>query len=156
CLALLGGWPRGIRAVAAVSLVVAATLASTTVRDRERAREAATVERATHLPRAVADGGYVSSDACRSCHPEQYATWHATYHRTMTQPASPETIVAPFDDVRLSAAGQVYTLRRDGDDFWVETSGSPGVRRQVVMVTGSHHQQRYWLRGQGGNALDLL
>src|SRR5262245_48411079 len=29
--------------------------------------------------------GFVSSDACRSCHPEQYSSWHRTYHRTMTQ-----------------------------------------------------------------------
>ena len=29
-----------------------------------------------------------SSDACRACHPSEYASWHRSYHRTMTQPAT--------------------------------------------------------------------
>ena len=29
--------------------------------------------------------GYVSSNACLSCHPDQYSSWHRSYHRTMTQ-----------------------------------------------------------------------
>src|SRR5262245_30186116 len=153
CLLLLGGRRRGIHGALAVALLVITGLGAAALRERERARQAATVERAAHLPRPVADGGYVTSDACRACHPEQYATWHATYHRTMTQPATPETVVAPFDGERLAAQGQAYGLRRDGDGFWVDVGGE---RRQVVMVTGSHHQQRYWLRGQDGNALDLL
>src|SRR5689334_15509324 len=33
---------------------------------------------------------YVSSVNCRSCHPDQYASWHRSFHRTMTQLPSPE------------------------------------------------------------------
>ncbi len=35
-------------------------------------------------PIQVRSDGYLSSDACRSCHPDAYQTWHDTYHRTMT------------------------------------------------------------------------
>ena len=46
--------------------------------------------------RREASDGFVSSDACRSCHPQQHASWHRTYHRTMTQVVSPATVRAPF------------------------------------------------------------
>ena len=39
-------------------------------------------------PRVTEDGGYVGSGACRACHPSEYASWHRTYHRTMTQRAA--------------------------------------------------------------------
>ena len=38
-----------------------------------------------------------TSDDCRSCHPDQHASWHRTFHRTMTQEASPESVVGAFD-----------------------------------------------------------
>src|SRR5689334_20204451 len=41
------------------------------------------------LPREGRPGGFVSSDSCQSCHPREYHTWHGSYHRTMTQYASP-------------------------------------------------------------------
>ena len=64
--------------------------------------------------------GYVTSTSCRKCHQEEYDSWHATYHRTMTQPATPETVVAPFDNLRLTSGNQHATVRRKGDEFWVE------------------------------------
>src|SRR5262245_48024029 len=48
--------------------------------------------------------GYVSSDTCRACHPSQYASWHASYHRTMTQVASPRTALTSFDGVTVENA----------------------------------------------------
>ena len=45
---------------------------------------------------------YSSSNACRACHPAQYASWRASYHRTMTQVATPETVVADFDGVTVA------------------------------------------------------
>ena len=33
--------------------------------------------------------GFVSSQSCRACHPGEYEAWHDSYHRTMTQPATP-------------------------------------------------------------------
>lgn len=122
---------------------------------------------------------YVSSANCRSCHPQQYATWHRSFHRTMTQVASPETVRGNFNDVRLKMDGDEYRLERRGDEFWVQTvdpdwklvhalkerafmlgdsktppimpEQRPMVWKQVDMLTGSHHMQAYWVAGDFGN-----
>ena len=67
------------------------------------------------------DGGYVTSNQCARCHPDQHSSWHASFHRKMTQAASPETVVAPFDDIQLNTDGQTAKLFRRGDEFWVNT-----------------------------------
>lgn len=115
------------------------------------------------LPQRGPREDFVSSNACRMCHPNQYASWHATYHRTMTQVASPETVLGPFDGVRLEAHGRTYDLARRGDEFWVtmpdpqweadaqkagldlSLANPPMVERRVVMTTGSHHRQVCWV-----------
>lgn len=120
----------------------------------------------------VSREGFVSSSNCRTCHPEQYKSWHASYHRTMTQVASPETIVAPFDDVTLESRGRRCHLSREGDEFWVtladpdwevrmtkegltlaNVTDPPMIKRRIVMTTGSHHMQGYWINSGKGNLL---
>jgi hypothetical protein len=129
-------------------------------------------------PNQVVESEYTSSNSCRACHPAQYATWHASYHRTMTQVASPETVVADFNGVTVvHVHGRPMMLERRGREFWAtfddpdaansgatiatrsgaggadRTGGAEGpsapaerprITRQVVMITGSHHQQIYW------------
>src|SRR2546422_5210226 len=34
-------------------------------------------------PREGRPGGYVTSDSCRSCHPQQHDSWRGSFHRTM-------------------------------------------------------------------------
>jgi len=118
------------------------------------------------LPGRRVEGGYVTSEACRKCHQAQFESWHHSFHSTMTQKVSPQTVVAPFDDVVLHAEGRDYRLSRRGDEFWVnmpdpkwyvdKASGDvtrtdslpaepPQVDRRVVMSTGSHHMQLYWV-----------
>ena len=53
------------------------------------------------VPGEVRDGGFVSSAACRACHPEEYRAWHRSFHRTMTQVATPASVLGSFDDVEL-------------------------------------------------------
>lgn len=127
------------------------------------------------LPVQGAETDFASSDSCQSCHPDEYASWKSTFHRTMTQAASPETIRAPFDGVTLSSRGRTYALERRGDEFWVDmvdpdwervaeakgevvdrVANPPRVERRVVMVTGSHHMQTYWVGSVFGNELNNL
>ena len=150
----------------------------------------------TNRPNQVVEADFTSSNSCRACHPSQYASWHASYHRTMTQVASPDTVVADFNNVIVvHVHGRPMTLERRGHEFWAtfddpdavnsgatiatrsgaggadRTGGGVGVgptavgpsfssgvsgdvpdgsnarpriTRQVVMITGSHHQQIYW------------
>ena len=84
----------------------------------------ATVNLTSQVPEQVHDNDFVSSQSCRSCHPEQHASWHRTFHRTMTQLALPTAIVpsADFEQERqLKINTVIHTLKRKGDQFWVNT-----------------------------------
>ena len=125
---------------------------------------------ASTAPRTGRDGGYVSSDRCQACHPGQYASWHRSFHRTMTQYASPESVVGPFENVPLNAAGESYRLEREGDQFFVDMIDPdwrlqqmtqpqsrrtdvvpPRTKKRVSLLTGSHHMQTCWVASRKGN-----
>lgn len=123
----------------------------------------------------VGRDGYSTSEACRECHPKAYDSWHRSYHRTMTQLVSPDSVQADFDNVSLSLYGRDYRFTRQGDDFYVEMpdpdvaysafelglkldSDSAAARKcRMVMSTGSHHMQTFWIASrQEGNLLRQL
>lgn len=132
--------------------------------------EAAVAER----PAKVEVDGYVSSDACRSCHPQEYDSWHASYHRTMTQVATPETALAPFDGLPRIMRGRYYRPFVRHGELWIEMddpftdspvvadgaersdAGVPRIERRVVLSTGSHHEQDYWFEADPERALAHL
>jgi hypothetical protein len=126
-------------------------------------------------PIEVASDRYVSSRTCRACHPSQYASWHASYHRTMTQVASRQFVATSFDGVRVDAGAM--TLEQRGDELWAEfddpdfrpsrqppsppgatevVAAAPRITRQVVLTTGSHNQQIYWYATGHGRTLGQL
>ncbi len=94
---------------------------------------------------------YVTSDTCRSCHPGNYASWHASYHRTMTQVARPENFAADPDGLERSYNDLDYRVTRKGEAYFVTTKpkGAPesafGSPLQIVLLTGSHNLQLFWL-----------
>ncbi|MDB4968040.1 MAG: hypothetical protein JWN44_3729, partial [Myxococcales bacterium] len=103
------------RSRAASTILMAAALVATTAAGhalwsaRSATRQRSADALAASLPQPTVEGGYVSSDACRACHPTEYATWHRSYHRTMTQPASARAVRAPFAGETLVAAdGRSY------------------------------------------------
>ena len=65
----------------AVFVVGSATAGLLMVRAQEPRRTESSV---AGRPIQVASDAYVSSNACRACHPSEYASWHASFHRTMT------------------------------------------------------------------------
>ncbi len=149
--------PIGVIVAAAIALGAAAALT----------REPAMPEdRVANRPIQVSTDGFVSSAACRACHPSQYDTWYGSYHRTMTQVAAPETVLADFDGVRVDDVhGEPMRLERRGNEFWAEFNDPgaagpererPRITRQVVMITGSHHQQIYWYATGHDRALNVL
>lgn len=124
------------------------------------------------VPRQVRGVDFVGSSACRSCHEKFHASWSASYHSKMTRLASPESIVGDFNGVDLTYQGLTYQLTRRGEQYWVRmpdpdrelpmlaASGPaaaarevPLVDKQVLMVTGSHHFQVYWIASEENNAL---
>lgn len=139
------------------------------------------------LPRLEREQAYVSSNQCQACHPGAHATWHRSFHRSMTQTATPQNVAGDFGDsdagVSVDSNGLEYRVFQRGDTFWAEMPDPdqlmyavqggkridsltylvrrnprapiekldlrtlPRVERQVVMTTGSHHYQTYWVQG---------
>jgi len=124
--------------------------------------ESAVRERPIEMP----GDGYVSSDNCRSCHPAEYHSWHASYHRTMTQVPTRENVRGDFEDKVVEVYGHRYLLQRRGDEFWVELDYISPLHRQqnhytrvwrkIVLVTGSHRMQIYWMATGDTRRLEML
>ena len=94
----------------------------------------------------------------------------------MTQEATPQSVAASFDGVRVDAAAMA--LEQRGDQLWAEFDdpddlrpsrqppSPPGgtevaaaarrIKRQVVLTTGSHNQQIYWYATGHGRTLGQL
>ena len=124
-------------------------------------------------PQLTGNATFASSAACRDCHTGEFDSWHRTFHRTMTQAASPENFVGRFDGSIIDSGGLQYQVFRRGDEFWarmpdpdvmldrqrryelhsqrvaarakLDWTGIPEVERRVVMSTGSHRYQTYWV-----------
>jgi hypothetical protein len=138
--------------VASAAVVAVAALATVHAR-----RDGVSLDDA---PLPVDHSGYVGSGACRSCHPSQFETWSASYHRSMTQLATPEAVLAPFRGQVLEGHGRRYELFEEDGRFWVDmqdpddpSPSSPRVRRRIVMTTGSHHEQDFWFESGPGRAV---
>ena len=104
-------------------------------------------------PLVVHENGYVGSASCQACHAEQFTSWHASYHRTMTQAATAESVLGNFNDLTLDRFGAKFQFSRGVGRFWVEMPAPewggpreewPRIKEPVVLVTGSHHMQVYW------------
>src|SRR5437867_1880377 len=113
------------------------------------------------LPRVGGVAGYVGSSDCKECHQKQYASWHRSYHRTMTQLPVPGAVQADFNNVLLTNAGVRYRLSRKGGEFWIHIEReAPGTLERPApepvdvplgLVTGSHHMQVFWVANGMGN-----
>jgi cytochrome c554/c'-like protein len=100
---------------------------------------------------------YVSSNACRSCHPANYASWHASFHRTMTQVATSQSLPNDMEKIDFAFNGREYKIERRANSFFVRTRREGeqfGDPRQVVLVTGSHNLQIPWLETGEGRTLE--
>lgn len=113
-------------------------------------------------PIRVPTGDFVTAESCRPCHPGNHASWHASYHRTMTQVAKPGNFAAEMDGLQLTHEGTDYRIERQGDAYFALTkpANAPFARfaspRQIVMLTGSHNLQVCWLATGAGRSLEQL
>lgn len=127
---------------------------------------AATGDPAAHRPIELHEQGYVASASCQSCHARQYETWHASFHRTMTQSPTAETVRGDFNNAVVQAEGHTYRFEKRGDEYWVEmdefwhapAAGEKYVRswQRLSLITGSHSMQVYWFANGNGRQLEQL
>lgn len=92
--------------------------------------------------------GYVGAASCQECHQAQFTSWHASYHRTITQLISRQTAPDVIHDRVVEVDGQEYRFENDRDEFFVHlrdpVAAGEQRRRQLVMMTGSHHMHVFW------------
>ena len=115
------------------------------------------------LPYQRTDNEYVGSKSCKECHTDEHKSWHDSYHRSMTQIMSPESVKAAFNGQSLIFEGERFTMQKRGEEYWTTiesieaTKNSPNgkdpnaIDVRMGMVTGSHHMQVFWLPGMMGN-----
>jgi hypothetical protein len=131
-------------------------------------------------PRPIAETltDFATSNACRSCHPAEYSSWHRSYHRSMTQ--SPTLSAVAAAELRQGGRLHVETsgrtvelfaeheqLRARLPDPGVTSAAAPAAYEAsfraapirdvpIQLLTGSHHHQAFWVSGARQGELRAL
>jgi predicted CXXCH cytochrome family protein len=96
---------------------------------------------------------YVGASSCKGCHEDKFRSWHRTYHRSMTQLPSRETVLGAFDGTEVAAFGARATpFERDGHFYFKlpAAGGEPEREAEVALTVGSHRYQQYFERVEKG------
>jgi hypothetical protein len=145
---LIPSWWQGLLVVAAI--LVASVLTLLSLRERP-----STV--AANRPIQSSLGDYATSNACRSCHPGNYASWHASFHRTMTQVATTQNMPNDMEKAEFVFNGREFKVERRDNSYFARTRRDGeefGDARQIVIVTGSHNLQIPWMETRDGRTLE--
>ncbi len=111
------------------------------------------------------EGDYIGAEACRSCHQHAWTSWHDSFHRTMTQRPTAATVIGDFDGEPRRAKGRVWRMIAERDGWYAEgpdpafagpPSQAPRLKRKVVLLTGKHHQQVYWVASGEARKLTMI
>ena len=103
------------------------------------------LRRETRTPVDLPRVAYATSQRCVTCHPARYATWHRTFHRTMTQVADSTAVVGDFANATYTYAGVTSRFTRENGRSFITTLGPDGSeeRDEIVMTVGSRRIQQY-------------
>lgn len=96
---------------------------------------------------AVAAGEWVGSETCQSCHRGRFATWHRSFHRSMTQNANAETVLGDFNGEPQEYWGGVITPYKEEGKYYFRYT-LPGQDKvlaeyEIIRTVGSHRYQQY-------------
>ncbi|WP_224365558.1 cytochrome c3 family protein [Hyalangium versicolor] len=99
-------------------------------------------------PVPLAPVAYSGASSCQPCHPNHFESWRRTFHRTMTQEASPVAVQGDFSGVSFTYQGVTSRFLREGERYFIETLDGQGrmSRQQVVRTVGSRRVQQYLVR----------
>ncbi len=88
---------------------------------------------------------FVGRQSCIECHQEQADLFHGSHHDLAMDLASPETVLASFDGVKIEHYGLTSTAFRDGEKFMINTEGPDGQMSdfEVKYVFGVQPLQQY-------------
>jgi predicted CXXCH cytochrome family protein len=89
---------------------------------------------------------YLGSNACQTCHPDEFTSWRRALHLQMTKPIADAHVEGDFSPgTHLEQNGRAYTMEvRDGRYvISVSHDGRPAEKFQVDYTLGSHRFQGY-------------
>ncbi|MEP6847453.1 MAG: multiheme c-type cytochrome [Acidobacteriota bacterium] len=93
-----------------------------------------------------ADENYISSEKCRTCHEDHYASWRRTHHSRMTQEATAETVQGDFDHQNtFEYEGVKAKMERRGQVFYMNFAYSDGRAEsyKIERTVGSRRIEQY-------------
>lgn len=97
---------------------------------------------------------FVGSKTCLSCHADHHASWKRTYHRTMTQEASRQSVQGAFDGTVVNAWGvAVRPVQREGKylfEYLHPNTKAVQATVEVARTVGSHRYQQYLSKDADG------
>jgi len=90
---------------------------------------------------------FTGSDACKSCHADEYENWQGSHHDLAMQLPTADTVLGDFDDATFTYNGVATRFYRKGDKFMVRTDGEDGKLQEyeVAYVFGVYPLQQYLL-----------
>ena len=95
----------------------------------------------------VPSHAFTGSQACQSCHAQEYQNWQGSHHDLAMQLPTKETVLGDFDDATFTYNGVTTRFFREGDKFMVNTDGEDGKAQdfEVAYVFGVDPLQQYLL-----------
>jgi predicted CXXCH cytochrome family protein len=110
------------------------------------------VQAEANQPLHARDKDYVGASACKSCHEDHWASWRRTFHSTMTQLPTEESVLGRFNGDPVTLFGATATpFQHDGRYFFrLPAIGNDGTREaEVAFTVGSRRYQQYFERREG-------
>ena len=106
----------------------------------------------TATPQAGARPDHVADRDCLACHPDQAGAWAESKHRHAMQPATAQTVLGDFGDVRFGEGAAAARFFRRGGDFVVAAQGADGRTQELTAshVFGIRPLQQMLLPQEGG------
>ena len=103
-------------------------------------------------PQAGARPDHVADRDCLACHPDQASAWAESKHRHAMQPATAQTVLGDFGDVRFGEGAAAARFFRRGGDFVVAAQGADGRTQELAAshVFGIRPLQQVLLPQEGG------
>ncbi len=101
--------------------------------------------------------GHVGSATCATCHPDHHTSWARTFHATMTQRPTADSVLGAFDGKEVQYGRDRARPFRDGERFCMEIAVGTETRvAHVVLTVGSRRYQQYFERQVRGNGEALV
>ena len=78
------------------------------------------------VAKPAAPAQLVDEQQCQGCHGPQFKDWQGSHHQLAMQAATPETVLADFNNVQFKSEGETTRFFRQNDEYRVNTPGPEG------------------------------